>query len=121
MEPGETILEAAQREIHEEFGVRAVDPYQIGTLYFEFDPEYEERLLECHVFKSSQYTGVPAESEEMKPQWWDVNKLPFDQMWLDDIHWFPFMLQNKLFNAHFIFSDFNTVVKQQIDDLSQEE
>jgi 8-oxo-dGTP diphosphatase/2-hydroxy-dATP diphosphatase len=118
VEKDETILQGAQRELKEEFGVTAVNPEQIGILFFEFDPQYEERLLECHVFKANSYNGQPEETEEMKPAWFPVNNLPYDKMWPDDRHWFKYMLQNKRFVAHFIFSNFDTIVKQEIKELS---
>jgi hypothetical protein len=33
------------------------------------------------------------QSEEMKPQWWSWDDIPFQSMWADDILWFPFLLQ----------------------------
>ena len=117
VEPGETIAEGAQRELQEEFGVTATDPEQIGILFFEFDHQYEERLLECHVFKSNGLTGQLGETEEMKPQWFHVDQIPYGDMWPDDQYWFPHMLQGKKFAAHFMFSDFNTIVKHEIKDL----
>lgn len=40
---------------------------------------------------------------EMKPQWFDNTAVPFDNMWEDDKHWFPFMLQGTLFYGYFVF------------------
>lgn len=121
VEKGETIAEGAQRELQEEFGVTAVNPEQMGILFFEFDHQYEDRLLECHVFKSGELQGQIEETEEMKPEWFNVDQIPYDVMWPDDKLWFPQMLQNKRFAAHFIFSDFNTIVKHEIRELNQEE
>lgn len=30
---------------------------------------------------------------KMRPQWFSVDEIPFDHMWIDDKHWFPFMLK----------------------------
>lgn len=37
-----------------------------------------------HVFCTSEFKGDPNESDEMKPQWFNVPSLPYDQMWADD-------------------------------------
>ena len=118
VEKDETIVQGAQRELKEEFGVSVSNPEQVGILFFEFDEQYEKRLLECHVFKSKEYYGgEPEETEEMKPVWFNVNQLPFDKMWLDDQYWFKYMLANTKFAAHFVFSNFETVVKHEIKEL----
>ena len=36
--------------------------------------------------------GEPRESEEMRPQWYRIDKLPFENMWIDDPHWLPIVL-----------------------------
>lgn len=55
-------------------------------LHFHFDgkPEWDQ---DVSIFVSHGYTGGFEETEEMKPEWFDVDKIPFDQMWEDDIYW----------------------------------
>uniref|UniRef100_A0A8C7H202 Oxidized purine nucleoside triphosphate hydrolase n=1 Tax=Oncorhynchus kisutch TaxID=8019 RepID=A0A8C7H202_ONCKI len=80
VQPGETIEEAARRELQEESGLTV-----------------DKQLLDVHVFRADNYNGEPTESDEMSPQWFDSDKIPFGQMWVDDILWFPLMLQKKFF------------------------
>jgi len=52
--------------------------------------EFEDNscVMEVHVYLAESWSGDPhAASDEMKPQWWGCNQLPFDQMWKDDQHW----------------------------------
>src|SRR3989344_6169176 len=82
LEPGESIEDAARREVLEEAGVEATSLEKIGEIEFEFigDPQ----TLEVHIFKVASFKGNPIESDEMKPQWFHVDEIPFDQMWPDD-------------------------------------
>jgi 8-oxo-dGTP pyrophosphatase MutT (NUDIX family) len=67
-EPGETLLEAAVREMAEESGVAVTDAAQRGRLRFDFEGVPE--VLEVAVFRATRFQGqVAAETEEMVPQW----------------------------------------------------
>ena len=56
------------------------------------------------LFKSNNFKGKPIESEEMKPQWFHINEIPFKKMWPDDRHWMPLFLSGKKFRRKFLFS-----------------
>jgi len=73
---GETIEEAAKRELKEEVGILAKKLERRGILRFTFDNSPNE-LLEVHVFLVSEFEGKPLESEEMKPQWFKISEIPF--------------------------------------------
>lgn len=102
LEPGETIEEAARREFLEEAGITVGPITKQGLLEFTFEGNPE--MLEVHVFKATEYTGTPVESDEMKPQWFDVDAIPFDKMWQDDEIWFPVFFHGQNFIGHFQFS-----------------
>lgn len=102
VEKGETIEEGAIRELKEESNLVANSISKIGILNFEFqnDPEI---LLEVHLFLVKDFLGEPEETEEMKPEWFDIDDIPFDKMWTDDKYWFPLMLNNKKFKGRYLF------------------
>lgn len=101
VEEGETIEQAATREVHEESGIRVSEMEKVGIINFEF--ENEPKVLEVHIFRVMNFTGEPTESEEMKPQWFDVDEIPYNEMWSDDIYWLPLILQGKKFKGTFFF------------------
>ena len=101
LEAHESIIDAARREMLEESGVAVLDVSYRGHIIFEFAGV--EQLLEVHVFYATQYSGVPTESEEMRPQWFDESDVPFQDMWADDIVWLPRLLQGECFEAYFLF------------------
>lgn len=39
----------------------------------------------------------------MKPQWFDIPAIPYDEMWADDEFWFPIFLKGKKFTGKFYF------------------
>ena len=57
------------------------------------------------VFATSSFEGKPQETEEMIPQWFDMDSIPYDQMWEDDRLWYPLLLQGKHFIGDFDFQD----------------
>ncbi|MBP6884082.1 MAG: 8-oxo-dGTP diphosphatase [Candidatus Pacebacteria bacterium] len=101
VEDGETIEEAMKREMKEEAGVDIKNFEKVGILNFEFQDGSSP--VQVHCFKTEEFIGEPAESEEMKPEWFFVDEIPFAQMWPDDIYWIPMFLKNKKFKGKFIF------------------
>ncbi|MEM1060609.1 MAG: 8-oxo-dGTP diphosphatase [Verrucomicrobiota bacterium] len=100
IDPGETALAAAIRETQEEIHVTPTGIVPAGELRFHFADGYAMR---CQVFRADGHTGTPAESAEAKPFWAPLNAVPFDAMWQDDRHWFPFLLDRRPFLACFTF------------------
>jgi 8-oxo-dGTP diphosphatase/2-hydroxy-dATP diphosphatase len=98
---GESIEEAAKRETKEEIGVILLDLKKMGILKFQFKGEPE--ILEVHVFSCSDFEGEIKETEEMKPKWFKIEEIPFDQMWPDDKYWLPLLLRGKNFEGEFHF------------------
>lgn len=100
--PGESIEEAARREMCEECGLEAVQMEKRGILEFDFELP-ESGSLEVHIFKVHEYAGEPKETEEMKPQWFHMEKIPFSQMWSDDLYWLPLFIKGRKFKGRFMF------------------
>lgn len=116
VQEGETIEEAALRETKEEAGVIAGGIEQRGIINFEFKENPE--ILEVHVFKGNNIQGELQESEEMKPQWFHVDEIPFARMWPDDKHWFPLFLQDKKFRGRFLFDDSSSILDMKLEEVN---
>lgn len=119
LEIGETIEEAASREVLEEVGLKLLDLNKLGEIEFSWPGQESlgenlKEILQVHVFKSTQFDGEPVETEEMKPQWFSVSAIPFDKMWSDDIHWFDYFLNDKNFKAWFYFDENDNIINQEI-------
>lgn len=94
VEPGESDSVAASRELCEETGleISAEAMTRLGTIDFVFParPDSDMRSAVFTVPLSADGTlREPLESEELAPEWHDVNRLPFERMWDDAAHWLP--------------------------------
>ena len=111
MEPGETVVEAAARELHEETGLR-VTPDQldeVAVLMFSFParPDWGHHI---HVFLVRAWSGEPAGSDEITAEWYDLDAIPYDRMWDDARIWLPRVLAGERLRATFVYADDNETV-----------
>mmetsp|Transcript_26031 Transcript_26031/g.81045 ORF Transcript_26031/g.81045 Transcript_26031/m.81045 type:complete len:226 (+) Transcript_26031:231-908(+) len=94
---GETALECAVRETQEECGLTPRRVEWRAQLLFTFRDS--GKLMRVHVFEASDFDGEPVETEEMRPQWFDVDAVPYSEMWHDDTFWLPTFLSGQSFEA----------------------
>jgi 8-oxo-dGTP pyrophosphatase MutT (NUDIX family) len=115
VQKGETIEQAAIRECQEEAGITPTGIFPRAELTFFFDDSAE--VLEVHVFLVERFAGEPAESEEMKPQWFSLTEIPYDKMWADDIYWLPRVLEGKSVKGTFWFKDTKTLLRHELSEV----
>jgi 8-oxo-dGTP diphosphatase/2-hydroxy-dATP diphosphatase len=113
VQEGETIEEAARREVMEEVGLVLKDLELKGIL--EFHVQDDPDFLEVHLFRSENFEGEPQESEEMLPQWFHHEQLPFQNMWPDDQYWIPLFLEGKKFKGRFLFDPDNHILEKALE------
>lgn len=104
---GETIKQAALREMKEEIGVisQEKDLEEKGSLKFFFKNASEDWNQHMHIFFVKNWSGEPAESDEMKPRWYKHHEIPFDKMWVDDPYWLPKAIEGKKIQGEFCFNE----------------
>lgn len=100
LEPGETALESAVREVREEIGVTPLAVEERGVLRFQFVDGYS---LHCVVFVAGDFEGELCETPEATPLWFAIDQIPFGEMWEDDRHWLPEVLAGQSFEGWFVF------------------
>lgn len=111
LEPGETALQAAVRELHEETGLVAdpADCEQMARLHYRF-PNRPEWDSDVAIFLTDRFAGEPRNSDELDLFWTPVAGLPHDQMWDDERFWLPNVLAGRRLVATFSYNDDNTLV-----------
>ncbi len=134
VQEGETIEDAMQREVREEAGIAVNDAVKVGISNFEFSADRVPpkasavaqggaasggQILEVHIFRATEFTGEPSESDEMKPQWFNVDEVPYDSMWPDDKYWFPLFLEGKKFHGKFLFGEGDVVLEYSLQEVAK--
>ena len=116
--PGESILGSLKRELMEEAEIEVKEIKKIGEVIFysgnDNDSDWKNFGVEpnilVHVFIGKGVIGDPKETEEMIPKWFHINEIPFDEMWPDDVYWFPFVLEEIPFKGYCKFAGDSTTM-----------
>jgi len=100
LDPGETWQVGAVREVEEELCITPLDPVYVGENRFQFVDGYS---IHAAVFRATAFAGVPTETDEATPLWFDLEHLPYDEMWEDDPLWLPHVIAGRRFSGRFVF------------------
>lgn len=118
VDPGETIDEAALRELKEESGLTVGSFRKFAIITFEFVDD--DHIMEGHIYTSDDFNGDPIETEEMRPKWFSIETIPFEQMWKDDQFWFPLWKNGQRFLAYFKFQNNDVLLKHCIREVNDD-
>lgn len=115
-ELGETIRQAAIRELKEESGLIVEDEnlHTAGYLVFLF-PDKMNLNRAVNVFIASRWKGMLTISDEMSPAWFKFDKIPFKSMWPDDAEWLPYVLKGCFVTGCYIFDESMEKVRGVLD------
>ena len=101
LEKGESMEACAIRELNEESGLVAKSMVMAGFIKFNmFD-----KILNVHVYTTTDWTGEAVETDEMRRVWTPVNELPVEKMWPDDKHWLHLVMAGKRVLCRFDYDD----------------
>jgi 8-oxo-dGTP diphosphatase / 2-hydroxy-dATP diphosphatase len=112
LKDGESLEESVKREVLEETELQVENPELLGVMDFEY--QGKDEIYEVNIFRITEFQGEPQESEEMRPQWFEKNNLPFDAMWPDDIYWMPLFLAGKKFTGKFLYEGYDKILEYEL-------
>jgi 8-oxo-dGTP diphosphatase len=106
IEEGEKPEAAAVREVLEESGlVVSADSLQhMASIEFLF-PFRRSWDQTAQVYVTWAFEGEPAESDEVSPQWFAEDELPFGLMWDDAKYWLPAVLAGQHVDVTITFAE----------------
>ncbi len=84
-----------------------------GDLCYLFPdrPSWSQRST---VFVVTEWRGEPAPSDELDPVWFDLDQVPYDEMWDDAKKWLPGVLIGGHVSREFTFAaDLSTVAEER--------
>jgi 8-oxo-dGTP diphosphatase len=106
VEEYESPAEAAAREVKEEAGIHVTAAALVEvahvTFLFPVRPRWD---MVVSIFTSADWAGEPAETAEIRPEWFGVTDLPLDRMWDDAKYWLPRVLAGERVRATFSYAD----------------
>ncbi|MBU1245447.1 MAG: 8-oxo-dGTP diphosphatase [Nanoarchaeota archaeon] len=105
----EDIFATAIRETEEEAGITLINPDRMGRILFRFQSDEQDH--DVHFFRARKYLGTPRETDEMIFRWFNINNIPYDQMWPSDRYWFPLLLEGTRFLGEVLFGSDQQVIE----------
>ncbi|MFC1625776.1 8-oxo-dGTP diphosphatase [Patescibacteria group bacterium] len=108
-----TIRNTAIRETYEEINVTPKSLKKMATINFYHDnnPQWNQKVT---AYLVTDWEGELKETEEMAPRWFDFDKVPYEQMWDDDIIWLPKVLQGLKIKANIFLDKNQKMTKHEI-------
>ncbi len=102
---GESVWKCAYRETEEESTVRLNTMRRVAYLnfYFRDIPITEGWNQQAQVILCDNWSGVPQETDEMRPETFRIDDLPLDDMWPFDRLWMPRLLADERLVGEFLF------------------
>ena len=118
-EKGETLVQATVREVKEECNLSVQMLEERGVLTFHTQDDPHPTFV--HLFVATTWSGDPEESEEMLPQWYSLDDIPYGSMWADDKHWLPKIIKGEYVKGTFHFDNKDNLLNHILEDGKNQE
>lgn len=113
----ESIEQALVRECQEEIGVTPLTYHKVALHDFKFPDGTSDMIV--HAYTCTKWDGIPVETDEMAPQWFNVGDIPYDTMWRGDSYWLPQVLAGKKLHTTFTFDSEDNMLAYSIEEVEK--
>lgn len=115
LEDGETVEQALLRETREEINVVPMNYRQVAELDFvQVSETGNPWHMYIYAYLCDEWQGDPSESEEMAPQWYTYDEIPYESMWQDDQIWLPMVLSGDKVTGMFTFDSEEKLISHNV-------
>lgn len=96
LEQNESYAASAVRETGEEveLAINEPDLVHAADIVFRFDGNVD---VVTKAYVVNEFTGEPHETDEMRPEWFTIDTIPYESMWPGDDQWIPQILGEQAF------------------------
>lgn len=115
IEANETIEQALLRETQEEIKVTPMHYWKVAEHNFVQQDQPEPWRIYMHVYFCDEWHGEPTETDEMRPEWFEIEDIPYGTMWADDEFWLPQVLAGNKVYGEFTFDEHNSLLSHQVE------
>lgn len=105
IEEGETSEQCAVRETQEEIGVTPKSLKKVGTIKFNYFHDAVSETQEVDFYIVEKWEGDPQETDEMKPEWFDKDQIPYERLLPTNEKFLKPMLNSQLVNGTVTFDE----------------
>lgn len=116
VETGETSEHAAIRELFEETGIKVSSKDLLRSAKLNYK-EQSEWVVDVFVVNVKE---EPLPTDEMEPEWFDMNEIPWQEMWPNDKLWLERVLKGEKFEATFWHDQSGNLLKHEFAVLKEE-
>lgn len=109
------------REAKEEINITPLIYEKMGEVNFLEYENGKKVKLKFHLFLATAWEGIPSETEEMKPYWFNIADIPYEKMFVDDKYWLPFVLKGKKINGFVQFDENWNLEKCDIQEINNDD
>lgn len=114
IDANESIEQALVRESREEIDVTPLNYWKVAEHDFVQNQGENPWRMYVHVYICDKWKGEPRETEEMAPQWFAVQDIPYKSMWQDDELWLPRVLGDDKVLGQFTFDESDNLLTHTI-------
>jgi len=113
LEQNEAYTDALIRELNEEVGIIPIKYVDMGRVVF-LNPHNTKWNLAVQIYIVNKWEGDPRESDETEPMWFDIDKIPLDNMFSDNRYWLPQVLTGQKVDGVFMFEEEHGISESRV-------